>query len=686
MLRTYRSLLPRAGCAGLIVALLAACALGLPAAPPPAPSPVATVPPPSPTPIILDATLRLEEAGVEVRHPAGWATRVVSSTATLAPSAATLAGVAPGDELLVTVDATPLEVLATRFGPGAVENPESFFEVSSSAAQEAGYLLSAASPVSVDGYPGLSADLSAAGGAGRLTVLIGPDSAVRVLGQAAPGAWAAGGAELYEAILASVRFFPPVTATPATGPRAEQPSLLTSGPAGFVLRLGGSSGPPRGRFVSARGMATAPDGTLYLAESSRGVWVFAPDGALVGTFGGEEVLDAYDVARAPDGDLFVADYGRNAIARFRADGTFVGRWGGPGNAPDQFGFSSPQRIAVGADGSVYALDTRPGPESGRVVSSVARFDPAGGLRERIELPADLAPADLAVDGAGYIYLADSFSGVVARLDPRGVEVARFGDPAARESFAGGAIDLDEQGNIYVATYAAGVLKLAPSGVVIARGGRAVAPGKIPAPGEFSLPNGIAVGPGGVVWVSDNSGEYSAVTALRLTTDEAAVATALAQPGAGTPGAALPPAENLLRQWAAEARASSFYAPDYDPGGVTGPPDVEGCQDSPDAWAAAAPNSLETLEVRFATPVFAVGLNVYQSYHPGFISKIELLDERGEARTVYSATPAPAETCPAVLSVTFAQTLTRIVGARLTVDQRAGATWAEIDAVELLGTL
>ncbi|MFQ3664028.1 MAG: hypothetical protein SNJ69_16770, partial [Chloroflexaceae bacterium] len=71
-------------------------------------------------------------------------------------------------------------------------------------------------------------------------------------------------------------------------------------------------------------------------------------------------------------------------------------------------------------------------------------------------------------------------------------------------------------------------------------------------------------------------------------------------------------------------------------------------------------------------------------NPGFIGAIELIDERGETRTVYRATPAPAETCPEVLSVTFAQTLTRIVGARLTVDQRAGATWAEIDAVELLG--
>ncbi len=666
-----------------IAVLLSACSIGLPAAPSmPSPAPAATVLSPSPTPVTLGPTLRLEAAGFELRYPQGWVTRVVSTTATLAPSAAALNSGSPGPELVLSVDATPLEALAAQFGPGAAENPESLFELSSGAAQDAGYSLSATSAITVAGRPGLAADLSAPGGAGRLTVLIGPDAAIRVLGQTAPEAWAAN-AETYAAILASMRFFTSAVPEPTPAVTAEQPLVLSEGPAGFVLRLGGSSGPPRGRFVAARGLAVAPDGTLYLAESSRGVWVFAPDGTLIGSFGGDEVLDAYDVARAADGDLFVADYGRNAVARFRADGSFVGRWGSVGNAPDQFGFSSPQRIALGPDGSVYALDTRPGPESGRVVSSVARFSVDGRLLERIALPNDLAPADLAVDGLGQIYLAESFGGVVVKLGADGQELARFGDPAARESFAAGAIDLDARGNIYLATYAAGVLKLAPNGSVIARGGRTVAPGKTPDPGEFSLPNGIAAGPGGVVWVSDNSGEYSAVTALRLQVDQAAAATAQAgsEPAATV---AAPPAEGLLRQWASEASASSFYAPDYDPGGATGPPNVTGCQDSPDAWAPAAPDSLETLEVRFGIPVFALGLNVHQSYNPGLISKIELIDERGAAQTVYRATPALAEPCPSVLSISFAQSLTRVVAARLTVDQRGGTNWAEIDAVELLG--
>jgi hypothetical protein len=264
-------------------------------------------------------------------------------------------------------------------------------------------------------------------------------------------------------------------------------------------------------------------------------------------------------------------------------------------------------------------------------------------------------------------------------------LARFGDPADPQSLAAGALDLDRLGNLVVATYTSGIVKLSPGGLEIARGGAPASPGAIPAPGEFSLPNGVVAAPGGVVWVSDNSGEYSAVSALRLAVDQAAAATAQAL--AGTPVPSMRPtplAASLVRQWASTATASSFYAPDYDPAGATGAPDVPACQDSPDAWASADPNGLETLELRFRAPVFAVGVVIHQSYNPGFISKVELIDERGEAKTVFTATPAATPPCPQPLELSFEQTLTRIVAVRLTVDQRPGANWNEIDAVELIG--
>lgn len=672
----------------LLAALLSGCSVAAPGVPgqPSVPSPeptAAAAPSPAPTAITLSAEARLDEGGFSLRHPAGWATRATSSTLTLAPSEAALASSSPGEGLVVTVDSTPLDALVAQYGDEAARSPEAFFEVSSGAAQEAGYTISATTPITVAGRPGLAADLAAPGGAGRLAVLLAEDRAVRVLGQAAPTAWESQ-RELFTALLESLDFFaPPVQPTPSPTPRAaEQPVIVDRGPAGFVLRLGGSAGPDAGRFISARGLAAAPDGTLYLAESGKGLWVFAPDGQLIGVYGTDDLLDAYDVVRAQNGDLFVADYGRNAVARFSADGSFIERWGSAGDADEQFGLSSPQRIALGPDGDVYALDTRPG--LGAASNSVIRFRPDGTFVARISLPDDLSPADLAVDTAGNIYLAETFGGTVVKISPAGEELIRIGDPADPERFSAGALDIDRQGNIYLATYSAGVMKLGPDGTLIAQGGAAAAPGVTPRPGEFALPNGIVAAPGNVVWVSDNSGEYSAVSALRLVSDPVGEATAAAAATAMAPTATAIPAADLLRQWASEATASSFYAPDYGPDGATGPPDVEGCQDSPDAWASADPNGLETIELRFRTRVFAIGLNIYQNHQPGFISKVELLDERGRTTQVYSGEPALSANCPGTLELSFEQTLTRIVAVRITVDQRSGANWSEIDAVELVG--
>jgi len=65
--------------------------------------------------------------------------------------------------------------------------------------------------------------------------------------------------------------------------------------------------------------------------------------------------------------------------------------------------------------------------------------------------------------------------------------------------------------------------------------------------------------------------------------------------------------------------------------------------------------------------------------------VELIDERGEATRVYTGQPRPSASCPDALRVTFPQTLLRIMGARIILDQRTGASWNEIDAVELVGT-
>jgi hypothetical protein len=145
-----------------------------------------------------------------------------------------------------------------------------------------------------------------------------------------------------------------------------------------------------------------------------------------------------------------------------------------------------------------------------------------------------------------------------------------------------------------------------------------------------------------------------------------------------------PEELLLRQWASEASASSQYNENYAADGATGPPDVEGCRSSEQAWAPVAPDTRETLELTYSMPVFASQVHVYQSHQPGAITQIELLDEQGDYTTVYTSTATLNSECPSVLNVQFQPTLSRIVGVRLTLDQRKEANWIEIDAVELVG--
>ncbi len=670
-----------------VVAFLILSACSLPGVSQPPPATVAPLPSPEPTIALvpdLDAETEVEALGVSLNHPQGWVSEVLSGTLVLAPSASSLDRPSPGPDLVITLDATPAEQIAVQYGREASTNPEAFFEVSSALIQQSGYTVSPTTALNISGQPALLADLQGEGGAGQLVVVIGPEQVVRVVGQTDPASWEQQSL-LFRAILESLSLVPlAATPTPTPVDVALQPEVLREGPAGFVLRIGGNSGERNARFVLARGMATAPDGTLYVAESSRGVWVFAPDGTLLSTFGVEELLDAYDVVRTEKGDLFVADYGRNAVAHFRADGTFVARWGSAGDAPDQFGLSSPQRIALGPEEQIYALDSRPNPD-GEAASSIMIFTADGTLVTRLSLPADLAPSDLAVDQSGNIYLAESFGGAVVKLSPDGNELARFGDPAAALSLSAGSIDLDAGGDIYLATYSAGVVRLSPSGVTVSRNGTSISSGSVPSPGEFSLPNGIVVGPGEVVWVSDNSGEYSAVTALRLQGDAALSST----PGpeatqSATPEPTVVPEEKLLHQWASAATATSFYAPDYDPEGVLGPPDVPGCQDSPDAWASAAPDGLDTLELSYEMPVFATGLVIYQNSQPGLVSQVELIDERDQVIPVYTGTPSLSSTCPLAQSITFTQTLSRVVKVRITIDQRGGTYWSEIDAVELIG--
>lgn len=173
---------------------------------------------------------------------------------------------------------------------------------------------------------------------------------------------------------------------------------------GADARLVGSQGTDDGRFYRPRGIAAAPDGTLYVVDKTGRIqafdaagafartWsppdvsngqpidltvgpdgrlyvcdthqyrilVYEPDGTLVRQWGREghgpgEFVYPVGIAFAPNGELFVAEYGGNdRIQVFTADGDFVRQFGGYGDAPGQF--KRPQDLAIAGD-RVYVLDS-----------------------------------------------------------------------------------------------------------------------------------------------------------------------------------------------------------------------------------------------------------------------------------------------------------------------------------------
>ena len=156
----------------------------------------------------------------------------------------------------------------------------------------------------------------------------------------------------------------------------------------------------------------------------------------------------------------------------------------------------------------------------------------------------------------------------------------------------------------------------------------------------------------------------------------------AQPPTNIPEpTAVPP----LRQWASGARASSEYSnPDWAAIQAAGAPDTAGCADLETSWASQNSYGVDWLELNYAAPVIPTEINIYQSYTPDFVTKVEVLDVQGNYWPVYSAAGAALTECPYVLNIPVVNINVYVYAIRITIDQTNASYWNEIDAVELVG--
>jgi hypothetical protein len=151
------------------------------------------------------------------------------------------------------------------------------------------------------------------------------------------------------------------------------------------------------------------------------------------------------------------------------------------------------------------------------------------------------------------------------------------------------------------------------------------------------------------------------------------------------GMAVEGEETLINQWATSAIASSEYSnPGWAAGQATGAPDTAECGDYQTAWASLTSDGVDWLELGYDFPIVPVQIDVYESHSPGFIVRVEVVDEEGYYHTVWEGEPSPVEECPRIFSIPVIGVDVPVVGVRIHLDQHAGGNWDEIDAVELIG--
>ncbi len=157
---------------------------------------------------------------------------------------------------------------------------------------------------------------------------------------------------------------------------APAPSTTQANPSGLFDRVG--KGKAGGQFSAPRGIAIGPDGTITVVDQlNYRVQQFQPDGTFLRQWGGIGTgpdkfgqINGYafgptGLAVAPDGTIYVADTWNHRISAFTSDGKPMRQWGtffngqdNPAALPQHTGeFYGPRGIAIAPNGLLYVTDT-----------------------------------------------------------------------------------------------------------------------------------------------------------------------------------------------------------------------------------------------------------------------------------------------------------------------------------------
>jgi uncharacterized protein (TIGR03663 family) len=304
----------------------------------------------------------------------------------------------------------------------------------------------------------------------------------------------------------------PAAAAPAVDPYAAKAVSLTPD------RFFGQGGTGDGQFNGPRGIALAPDGSIYVVDSGNNrIQHFSAEGQWLsswGTFASVDQGEApggtfnqpFGIAVGPDGSVYVADTWNYRIQKFTADGKFVTMWGVSGQAETPDAFWGPRGLAIDSAGHVYVSDTGN--------KRIAVFDANGQFLTQFGTYGMNAgeldePVGLAIGSNGNVFVADTWNQRVQVFAPnpdgsfssvREWEVSGWSSTSVDNKPL---IGLDSEGNLFaVSADSYRVLEFDPTGAILRTWGDFSS-----GIDGFSIPAGVVPDQKGGVWVSDAGNNY-----------------------------------------------------------------------------------------------------------------------------------------------------------------------------------
>ncbi|MFT6289570.1 MAG: streptogramin lyase, partial [Ilumatobacter sp.] len=301
----------------------------------------------------------------------------------------------------------------------------------------------------------------------------------------------------------------------------------------------GTNGPVEGSVCVAGGINGTIVTSFNTVDGLMNVTCSRPAGevtTLAGTAGstGEDNANGisasfnYPVGVAVDGsgNVYVADQFNHLIRKISPTGdvtTLAGTAGSTGanNANGtSASFNYPTGVAVDGSGHVYVADSsnhliRKISPSGVVTTLAGDAGNSGAVDGNGTSASFNKPFGVAVDGSGYVYVADQDNHLIRKISPAGVVTTLAGDGSFGEDNANGisasfnnpvGVAVDGSGNVYVADQSNHLIrKISPTGDVTTLAGTAGNSGEDNANGtsaSFSYPSGVAVDGSGNVYVAD----------------------------------------------------------------------------------------------------------------------------------------------------------------------------------------